>query len=43
MEAGVAAGKGMGELLNQLLYRVLEKPEWNTKEKLLGLVKENRK
>ena len=43
MDAGIVAGKGMGELLNHLLGQVLEKPEWNTKEKLLGLVREKYK
>ena len=37
---GVAPGKKIGEILNQLLLIVLKHPEWNTKEHLLELVQE---
>lgn len=38
-EAGVEAGKALGSKLKELLYVVLDKPEYNTKEKLLALVR----
>lgn len=37
MEVGIKPGKHMGEILDQLLQKVLEEPELNTKEKLLEL------
>ncbi len=36
METGMRPGKEMGEKLNELLEIVIENPEMNTKEKLLG-------
>ena len=33
------AGKALGSKLKELLYVVLDKPEYNTKEKLLALVR----
>lgn len=38
--AGAAPGKGIGETLQKLLEEVLEEPERNTREYLLGRVKE---
>ncbi len=35
-EAGIKPGKELGDKLRQLLYLVLEKPEYNTREKLLS-------
>ena len=40
IEVGFPAGKQMGNVLNQLLEKVLENPEINTKEVLLDLAKE---
>jgi uncharacterized protein YydD (DUF2326 family) len=37
MEIGVKPGKSMGIILNQLLETVLDDPELNTREKLLGI------
>ena len=37
IELGLAQGKQIGVLLNQLLVAVLEHPEWNQKETLLAL------
>ena len=42
IEAGVPQGKEVGEMLHWLLDQVLEKPSLNTKETLMGLVKEKR-
>lgn len=39
IEAGVKPGKELGVLLNQMLEAVLEDPEMNEKERLLGLLK----
>lgn len=39
IEAGIKPGKELGTLLNQMLEAVLEDPEMNEKERLLGLVK----
>ncbi len=39
-EAGMKPGKEMGDMLNYLLERVLEEPEWNTREKLLEIIRE---
>ena len=39
IELGVKPGKRMGEILNELLGLVMDKPEMNTKEKLLDYVK----
>lgn len=36
---GMKPGKEMGVVLNTLLERVIEEPEWNSKEKLLELAK----
>ena len=36
---GIKPGKELGSILNKLLYLVLEKPEYNTKEKLLSELK----
>ena len=41
LAAGVQQGKQIGEILNTLLELVLEEPEKNEKELLLGYVKEN--
>ncbi len=35
-EAGIKPGKELGGILKKLLYLVLEKPECNTREKLLS-------
>ncbi len=40
IELGLAQGKQIGVLLNQLLLEVLENPEWNQKETLLALAKQ---
>lgn len=40
--AGAAPGKGLGEMLQKLLEEVLEEPERNTREYLLGRVKKMR-
>lgn len=40
--AGAAPGKGIGETLQKLLEEVLEEPERNTREYLLGRVKERK-
>ena len=40
--AGAAPGKGLGEMLQKLLEEVLEEPERNTREYLLGRVKQMR-
>lgn len=37
IEAGIKPGKKLGELLNQLLFQVLEKPELNERELLLAM------
>lgn len=37
LENGIVAGKTVGEILNYLLEKVLEYPEYNSKEKLLEL------
>lgn len=42
MEAGVPPGKQIGETLNRLLELVLEDPDKNTKEYLLGYTLKNR-
>lgn len=42
IEAGAAPGKGIGETLQKLLEEVLEEPERNTREYLLGRVKERK-
>jgi tRNA nucleotidyltransferase (CCA-adding enzyme) len=39
IELGMKPGKELGEILQYLLEQVLEKPEWNTREQLLKLVK----
>lgn len=39
MEIGIQPGVKMGQILNGLLERILENPEWNSREKLLELVK----
>ncbi len=39
-ELGMSAGKDLGVTLNWLLDKVIEKPEINTREILLGMVKE---
>lgn len=40
IEAGVQPGKQVGEVLNRLLYMVLDCPQLNTREKLLSMIKE---
>lgn len=40
LEAGVSQGKEIGEKLNDLLELVIEKPELNTKQELLKLVRD---
>lgn len=40
IEAGVEAGKPVGEKLSRLLYLVLDNPQLNTREKLLSLAAE---
>lgn len=40
MEAGMKPGKELGEALNRLLELVLEHPEYNTREILLGKLRE---
>lgn len=37
LENGIVAGKTVGEILNYLLEKILEYPEYNSKEKLLEL------
>ncbi len=39
-EAGMKPGKELGEMLQFLLNRVLEEPQWNTREKLLKTARE---
>ena len=39
-EAGMKPGKELGEMLQFLLNRVLEEPQWNTRENLLMTAKE---
>ena len=39
MEAGIPAGRHMGQILNSLLDSVLDDPAQNTKEKLLNIAK----
>ena len=39
VDMGIKPGKELGNILNKLLYLVLEKPEYNTKEKLLSELK----
>lgn len=41
MEQGVRPGRGMGEILHRMLEDVLENPEHNTREYLLGTLTEN--
>ncbi|MDD5936607.1 MAG: CCA tRNA nucleotidyltransferase [Clostridiales bacterium] len=38
IQAGYEPGKKIGEKLNMLLQKVLEHPEWNTKEQLLKMI-----
>lgn len=38
---GIEPGKAIGEILNKMLEDVLEHPEWNQKEILLGKLQEN--
>ena len=40
IDAGVKPGPQMGEILNQMLERVLDDPDLNTKEALLALLPE---
>ena len=40
MQLGVAPGKGLGILLEELLDKVIEDPTWNTKKRLCDYVKE---
>lgn len=40
MQLGMQPGKQMGDMLNELLERVLDEPEMNEKEKLCNYVKE---
>ena len=40
IELGVTPGKHLGEILEQLLQKVLDNPSLNQKESLLSLVKE---
>lgn len=40
LKMGIPQGKGVGKILGELFEMVLEKPEINTKEKLLGIVQE---
>lgn len=40
IQAGMKPGRELGEMLKWLLEQVVEQPEWNTKERLLELVKE---
>lgn len=42
IQAGVKPGPQMGKILEELLEKVLEEPEWNQKEKLLELVGKNK-
>ena len=41
LEAGITPGKQIGETLLWLLQIVLEKPEYNTRETLLSVIREN--
>ena len=43
MEIGIQPGVKMGQILSDLLEKVLENPELNNKEILLDLVKEGEK
>lgn len=40
MEAGVSPGEHMGEILKYLLEQVLENPELNNRQQLMGIVRE---
>jgi tRNA nucleotidyltransferase (CCA-adding enzyme) len=39
-ELGLASGPKVGRVLNDLLEQVLEHPQWNTRERLLALMRE---
>ncbi|PRR78683.1 CCA-adding enzyme [Clostridium liquoris] len=40
-ELGLAQGKEIGKILNELLEMVMENPELNTKEELINIIKKN--
>lgn len=40
-ELGLAQGKEIGKMLNELLEMVMENPELNTKEELINIIKKN--